>query len=83
MTDFEIKIERTKNGYVVEWWEENDEGDQEKDLFAFEEEDDETGELDCLCRMLWFVAEHFGQYRSKHNRYNLNIEVVKNADLGA
>lgn len=79
--DWSIEIERADNGYTANWWDDNDEGEELiKHQAVFEEEETETGELDCMVKLLNFVSEHFGFHGSKHDKYRLKIEVMKNED---
>jgi hypothetical protein len=74
-----LDIEKADNGYICSWWDEVDETEDGlyKKSVVFEEDEIETGELDCVVNLLYFVKEHFGSYHSKHNRYNIEIKVVK------
>ena len=72
--DNAVNIRHVGNGYICSWWEGKDEG------VVFEEEDVEKGDIVCMVKLLYFVKEHFGIYYSKHNKYNLEIKVVKNKE---
>jgi hypothetical protein len=76
----ELDIERLSNGYVITEWVENDEGKQIDRQTVIEEPDTETGELEAMQNLLWFVREAFGVYYSKHNKRNLVIEIKDNKE---
>lgn len=73
-----IEIERADNGYVASWWDEGEELIKRQEVF--EEENTETGELDCMVKLLYFVKDHFGFHGSKHDKYRLKIEVEARDD---
>ena len=66
----EIQIEKVNNGYVCRYYEED-----VANKMVFEDDESETGELDCMVKLLYFVKEYFGIYNSKHNKHNIIIEV--------
>jgi hypothetical protein len=76
----ELDIERVSNGYVITEWDENDEGEQIDRQTVIEEPDTETGELEAMQNLLWFIMEVFGVYYSKHNKRNLVVEIQDNTE---
>ena len=80
--DGNLVIDEAENGYIAEYWDEEDDGRMVKHQTVFEEQDDEKGGLDCMVNLLYFVKEHFGIYSSKHDRYLLNIEIMDLGDGG-
>jgi hypothetical protein len=76
----ELDIEKVSNGYIVTEWDENEEGEQIDRQTVIEEPDTETGELEAMQNLLWFVCETFGVYYSKHNKRNLVIEIQDNTE---
>lgn len=66
-----IKIRRIENGFVVAYDDFSEEGEEIEVETVFEEEDDE--EKPCMTKLLYFVAEHFGQMYDKWDGENLNI----------
>ena len=75
-----LLVQKADNGFFCEWYEENDDKETDCKNVVFEESDKETGEFACMANLLYFVKEHFGIYYSKHNKYNLEIKVVKNKE---
>ena len=76
-----IDIEKVSNGYVVTEWTENEEGKPVMEpQTVFEEPDTETGELEAMQNLLWFIKETFGVMHSKHNKRNLVVEIQENED---
>ena len=74
--DWSINISKAENGYICEWYEEVDDGHySNKKQWVIEEKDTEYGELDAMKYLLHLVKEHFGIYHSKHNKFNLYVEV--------
>ena len=86
--NWDIKITRTANGYVVEFGTEfvDDKGPIAQQA-VFEDE----GEWECKCpgtsclvsarNMLLFVKEQLGVLRSKHNNKNLEIEIRQSGGM--
>ena len=71
-----ISIESVENGYICTCFQ----AENEKPHFVFEVAETERGELEAMQGLLRFVSEHFGIVHSKHNKCNLNIEIVENED---
>jgi hypothetical protein len=69
-----IEITRVQNGFTVLIPKEEPDG-FDKVLVFQEDDDEENGELKNMRSLLWFLKEEFGVYWSKHNRFNLDIEV--------
>ena len=80
--DWKIEAEKVSNGFVASFWEEPDEGRYVKQSMVFEEPETESGELEAMKNLLWFIKDHFGLNWSKHNKQNLNIEIQGNDDAG-
>jgi hypothetical protein len=78
---WEIKVRKAENGFVTEWWDELSDGEFRQFERVFEEPETELGELECMVNMLHFVKEYFGEYDSKHNKYNIKIEVSENGEM--
>ena len=79
------KIEKIENGFIVTYLETWDDGEDRPVKMVFEEKQDpfnetEKPELDALRESLHEVKEKLGFHYSKHNKYNLKIEVEKNDD---
>jgi hypothetical protein len=74
----ELDIEKVSNGYIVTEWDENEEGEQIDRQTVIEEPDTETGELEAMQNLLWFVKDALGCYFSKHNKRNLVVEIQEN-----
>mgnify|MGYP001425967315 CR=1 FL=1 len=70
-------IETADNGWIVEWWEESDEGNQFEHRQVFEIPDDVdtvTADPQALIDLLYFVKEEIcGQCHSKHKKNNVMI----------
>lgn len=83
-SDWNIKINKADNGFVLEWEEVDEDENSTKTVInhskVIEESDEDNGELIAMQNLLWEVAEHFGVSYSKHNKFNLNIEVKENKD---
>lgn len=75
---WDLRITKGDNGFRCNWLEDVDDGGILIRESVFEEEERDTGELDCMVRLLYFVAEHFGVIYSKHNKHNL---VIKREDM--
>ena len=74
--DWSINIIKAENGYICEWYVEDHENDHfVKKQHVIEETDCENCELQAMHDLLYFVKEHFGLYHSKHNRFNLYVEI--------
>lgn len=75
-----IEIEQTDNGWILTYWSEYEDTGlpySSKKVFSYDESiDAEKNELLALKKMLWEVNEQIGVLYSKHNKYNINIEVV-------
>lgn len=67
-----IGIIRASNGYILKWYDEDDEGNEYPQTLVIEEVD---GELKAAQKMLWEVKEFFGIYYSKHNKKNLVVKI--------
>ena len=74
----EYTITTADNGWVISWWEENNEGDNIKHYMVFETPDnDDTSNKDpqSLIDLLYFVKENVcGQFHSKHKDKNVVIK---------
>jgi hypothetical protein len=77
-----LGIIRSDNGYILKWYEENEDGQQMPHTLVVEESDEEGGELEAMRNMLCRVKEHFGVFYSKHNKFNLDISIHKNKEFG-
>jgi hypothetical protein len=73
--DWSIGIIKAENGYICEWYEELDDGHLVKKQHVIEELDCEYCDLQAMRDLLYFVKERFGLYHSKHNRFNLYVEI--------
>lgn len=73
---WDLRVVKTVNGYRATWLEEIDDELVVMEM-VFEEPDTETGELEVMANLLWFVSEHLGVTFSKHNKENLVIEIEK------
>lgn len=78
--NWEIKVKKVTNGYLAEWWEDGDDNAFTEFQQVFEEPDNETGELEAMQNLLWFIKETFGVMHSKHNKRNLVVEIQENED---
>lgn len=74
--NWQIELERVQNGYTARWWEDADDDNLVKEQRVFEEQDTPKGELDAFVALVWFLAEHFGVYGSKHDEFRLRCEVA-------
>jgi len=78
---WELNIRRVQNGFVLKYTPDEGEEGCEKSEFVinFDEDadDEKQAELKAMEKLLWQVKEYFGVYWSKHNKRNLNIEIVK------
>lgn len=72
-------IMRASNGFILKWYDEDDEGREYPQTLVIEEVD---GELKAAQKMLWEVLEYFGIYHSKHNKENLVIKIEGEDDEG-
>jgi len=81
--DWELKIRKVQNGYILEHEDENEEDDYFSQEEVIEEKDtspifDEShGELEAMKEVLWKVKDYFGVSYSKHNKRNIVIEIVE------
>jgi len=74
--DWQININKAENGYICEWYEELEDGHLTKKQYVLEEEmDDEHCDLQTMRDLLYFIKEYFAIYHSKHNKFNLYVEV--------
>lgn len=73
-----IGIMRVSNGYILKWYDEDEEDREFPQSMVIEEE--EGGELKAAQKMLWEVLEYFGIYYSKHNKRNLVVKIEGNKD---
>ena len=74
MNDYALRIDKIVNGYIVEFWE----GDDDypiKQQVVFEEQDTEKGEIECMKDLLLYIKEYFGVYYQKHSKHNLAIMI--------
>ena len=71
------EITKGLNGYNLIFTEVLDDGTIRNNLQVFEEPDTETGDLKAMQGLLYAVIEYFGVYSSKHNEYNLVVEIRK------
>lgn len=78
--DWSLNINKAGNGYICEWWFDDDEGCQDKKQWVIEEQDTEYGELEAMRDLLYLVMQHFGINYSKHNKRNICIEIKETED---
>jgi hypothetical protein len=79
------QIEVADNGWIVEWWEENNEGENVQHQIVFQLPDDEdiNADPDKLIEFLYFVKERIcGYVYSKHKTRNVMIRMEANENLG-
>lgn len=77
----EIKLSRELNGFVISWEDELDDGTKQLVSKVFEDKSDldtDQGELMALKDLFLEVKEQLGYFYSKHNSFNLTIEVEEN-----
>lgn len=74
-----LGIIRSDNGYILKWYEENEDGQQVPHTLVFEESE-VGGELEAAHKMVWEVLEYFGIYYSKHNKKNLVVKIEGDDD---
>ena len=87
--NWEIKIRKVQNGYILETEEESD---SEEGYFPKHEEvveeinlpfgQDKSGELEAMMSVLLKIKDYFGVTYSKHNKQNINIEIVETKQDG-
>ena len=79
--DWEIKIRKVENGYILEWEDESESQENyfinNTKVFEIEEncDEDKLNELKTLENVLWEITNYFGVYYSKHDKYNLTISI--------
>ena len=75
-----IEIEQEENGWVLTYWDEYEETGlpyTRKRVFGYDDESDpELNKLKALERLYWEINEQIGVPHSKHNKYNINIDIV-------
>jgi hypothetical protein len=76
-----IEIEEVDNGWVLSYWTDyEDTGLPHQNKIAFSYNDEgvngEMSKLKALEMLLWEVNEKVGVLYSKHNKNNINIEIV-------
>jgi len=76
-----IEIEEVDNGWVLTYWDEYEDTGlpfSKKMAFSYNEQgvDYELDKLKALEQLLWEVNKQVGVLHSKHNKYNINIDVV-------
>jgi hypothetical protein len=74
--NWEVRVQKVVNGYIVEWWEETDAKSYTENQVVFEADDSEGGELIAFVNMVHFLSDHFGVSGSKHDHYWVRCEVV-------
>ena len=70
-----LGIIRSDNGYILKWYEENNDGEKVPHALVVEESNDEGGELEAAQKVLRGVLDYFGVYYSKHNKKNLVVKI--------
>ena len=81
MNPWEMKIRRVSNGYVVQLSDEDAEGKpffREEVFPDVEALDPRLSQVQTMEDLLFAVAGHFSCFNSKHDKWNLKIEVVEN-----
>jgi len=76
MADWKLEITKVENGYLLEYPDEDSEGNYIRKRMVLEE--DEKDELKSNENLLWQVMEHFGFYGSKHDKERIRITREKN-----
>jgi len=80
----EYTIKSADNGWVISWWDRNNEGDDIKHYQVFEAPDNiDTSREDpqSLIYLLYFVKENVcGQFYSKHKDKNIVIRYEEEED---
>jgi hypothetical protein len=75
-----IEIEKTENWWILTYWDEYEDTGlpySKKLVFEYEDgKDFELNELKALEKLLWEVNEKIGVISSKHNKHNININVL-------
>lgn len=83
-SDWSVKVTKADNGFVLEWEEEYDEGDNTftKRIVCEEETNLLSPEEDLVSvkKMLDTVLDRFGINYSKHNKKNIVVEIRENKD---
>ena len=80
--DWECKIEKVSNGFIINQdagFYEEDEETRSKIVFQ-EIEEEKLSELKAFQSLVWHLMDYFAIPDSKHNKYRLNIEIVKQED---
>jgi hypothetical protein len=79
--NWNANIEKVSNGYIMEVETDDGEGPPLTSTLVFEEADsyddmeERKAELDAFVKMVWELADYFAVSNSKHEKYNLRIEV--------
>lgn len=73
--DWSMNISKAENGYICEWYEEIEDNHLTKKQYVIEELECEYCELQAMRDLLYFIKEYFGLYHSKHDKFNLYVEV--------
>ncbi len=78
--EWKIEVVRCVNGYRICYYDEMEDEVMVKHEEVFQEKDTETGELECMQELLYYIKEHFGIYYSKHSKHNIVINIEENAE---
>jgi hypothetical protein len=72
---WDARIERVDNGYIVYLCPSSSPDNDGPDVYVFEEEDSEHGELEALASAFRNIQDHFGKGGSKHDAKRLWVKV--------
>lgn len=82
-----IQIEKVGNGFVATTFEEDEEGNfvENKTVYeqirdSFDKDKDRESELKAVQNLFYDMMDELGIFNSKHEKYNLLIEIKDNTD---
>ncbi len=77
---WQLEIEGVSNGYIIKGQSTDLDGVNVVEVILKPET--EGGDLEAMQKLLYKIKEYFGIYHSKHNKYNLEINIRKNKEIG-
>lgn len=73
MTDWEIRLKKVNNGFILTYHEETETGTHLNEVVFGNKEN----ELQVMVDVLHFIQEHFGYNGSKHDKHRIFIKLKK------
>ncbi len=75
---WQLEIESVSNGYIIKG--QSTDLDRVNVVEVIIKPETEEGDLEAMQELLYKIKEYFGVYHSKHNKKNLEINIVENKE---